>query len=680
MLEGAKPLHIKEIQEFLSTTKSRNSAMRVAEAIERRDVTWTDRQGLVDILMPIREEIARIPVVVTSLQAIARSETKHLTRSKREERDLCCYTYLVCVLAYGLGRLDIDRAFELGSEAVDLARLTADRALESTTLDTLGWIQTLRGRNDEAIVLHKRAALLVRRHSGGGAARSLNNLALAYARQCRYDEAIEAAKDAVGIVEEHKDVENVLHFAVASLASVYALADRPEESLVHYRRAVVLARERGKTSSLALNLSNLGRTFIVIGDYASAIGHLRESLEVSGSEGADLATTHVSIGRVLMKLDEPDEAEPYLRKGLTMAAAGDKWGEMSARTLLADLLARQDPTGAEDLLLPALYWYRESGERGREAATLVELGRISLLKNQHEEADAFLQQGLEIASDLEKGEAVRKALLYLARLAEVRGDGGAALKRYEEGIELCDTENPDETTLDLYREQAELQRALGNVDGCISTFMIYHQLALVVQERIRKRELNHQRVLLRAEQLEAERQIEALRREQAEADLRASRMELAQAAIDLEERQVRIEKISATLRRLLGDADDESSAQIHTVLTNLLRGVDSEVRAEAGIRVNGHLQQVDPIFFDRLREVHPNLTGHQRKLCGLVRSGLSSKQIASVLHVTVDGVKKGRYRLRKELGLTREVRLEGYLAEIGIGRRSSSKEGVRAEA
>ena len=77
-----------------------------------------------------------------------------------------------------------------------------------------------------------------------------------------------------------------------------------------------------------------------------------------------------------------------------------------------------------------------------------------------------------------------------------------------------------------------------------------------------------------------------------------------------------------------------------------------------------YLHSVNAAYYDRLRERHPKLTVGQVQLCGLLRSGMSNTDITTLLHITVDSLKKQRYRLRKALELKRSQRLEGYLMEI----------------
>lgn len=69
----------------------------------------------------------------------------------------------------------------------------------------------------------------------------------------------------------------------------------------------------------------------------------------------------------------------------------------------------------------------------------------------------------------------------------------------------------------------------------------------------------------------------------------------------------------------------------------------------------------DQLFFNRLLEKHPNLTPGDLKLCFLISTNLSTKEIAAKTSRTADSVRVLRSRLRKKLKLDRDQNLYSYL-------------------
>ena len=54
-------------------------------------------------------------------------------------------------------------------------------------------------------------------------------------------------------------------------------------------------------------------------------------------------------------------------------------------------------------------------------------------------------------------------------------------------------------------------------------------------------------------------------------------------------------------------------------------------------------------FQQKLKSKHPDLTRYNIRLCTYLKAGLSTKEIASLLNITPDSVKKAKHRLRKKL-------------------------------
>ena len=69
-------------------------------------------------------------------------------------------------------------------------------------------------------------------------------------------------------------------------------------------------------------------------------------------------------------------------------------------------------------------------------------------------------------------------------------------------------------------------------------------------------------------------------------------------------------------------------------------------------------------FFNNLKAKHYELTKSELKFCAYLRIHLSSSQIASILNVTKEAIKKTRYRIRKKIKLTTKDSLEDYIARF----------------
>ncbi|MCY1542441.1 hypothetical protein D9M68_781880 [compost metagenome] len=69
-------------------------------------------------------------------------------------------------------------------------------------------------------------------------------------------------------------------------------------------------------------------------------------------------------------------------------------------------------------------------------------------------------------------------------------------------------------------------------------------------------------------------------------------------------------------------------------------------------------------FFKKLKVNHPDLVPNDLKLCAYLRMNMSSKEMASLLNISLRGVEIRRYRLRKKLNIPHDKNLTEFLMEL----------------
>lgn len=69
-------------------------------------------------------------------------------------------------------------------------------------------------------------------------------------------------------------------------------------------------------------------------------------------------------------------------------------------------------------------------------------------------------------------------------------------------------------------------------------------------------------------------------------------------------------------------------------------------------------------FLDKMKELYPELTPRDLRLCAFLRMNLSSKEIAPLLGISVRGVENHRYRLRKKIGLEHDDSLISLIIKL----------------
>lgn len=74
--------------------------------------------------------------------------------------------------------------------------------------------------------------------------------------------------------------------------------------------------------------------------------------------------------------------------------------------------------------------------------------------------------------------------------------------------------------------------------------------------------------------------------------------------------------------------------------------------------------ELNPQFYNRLFQNHPNLSKSEIRLLTLIKVGYSQKEIANILNIAPNSVKKARSRVRKKMRLDKELEIFNYLESL----------------
>lgn len=102
-----------------------------------------------------------------------------------------------------------------------------------------------------------------------------------------------------------------------------------------------------------------------------------------------------------------------------------------------------------------------------------------------------------------------------------------------------------------------------------------------------------------------------------------------------------------------------------TDLINVIKIVENSFSSEADWNeFKLKFKELNPNFHSQLISKHPKLTKSEIRLLTLIRIGYSQKEIAAILNIAPDSVKKAKSRVRKKLELTSSTILKEYLENI----------------
>lgn len=75
-------------------------------------------------------------------------------------------------------------------------------------------------------------------------------------------------------------------------------------------------------------------------------------------------------------------------------------------------------------------------------------------------------------------------------------------------------------------------------------------------------------------------------------------------------------------------------------------------------------EQKHRTFFKALKEAYPLLTNNDLRLCACLKLNMDTKDIASLMNLSIRAVENNRYRLRKKLNLQPAQNLNEFFLTI----------------
>jgi DNA-binding NarL/FixJ family response regulator/DNA-binding CsgD family transcriptional regulator len=163
------------------------------------------------------------------------------------------------------------------------------------------------------------------------------------------------------------------------------------------------------------------------------------------------------------------------------------------------------------------------------------------------------------------------------------------------------------------------------------------------------------------ERIKAEQQVNQLMKQKHQMELDLINRELATSSIFISQKNKIIGLIRKDINRMV--RNDKTITKDE--MTRVLKTIDENVKFDNDwYRIKAHFEKIYPGFFDRLRKQHPVLTPNDHKLAALLRMNLNTKEISHILKITAPSTEISRIRLRKKLGLGKNVNLTQFICEI----------------
>ncbi|MCB8995360.1 MAG: hypothetical protein H6538_07120 [Bacteroidales bacterium] len=175
-------------------------------------------------------------------------------------------------------------------------------------------------------------------------------------------------------------------------------------------------------------------------------------------------------------------------------------------------------------------------------------------------------------------------------------------------------------------------------------------------------EIEQKKKKFEEEQLIARQKIGELEKEKLQQDLLHKTKELSNSMINILHKNEIFLGLKDEMQKLYLE---KNLSKRDKSIRNLIQTIDSEISSKRDLEIfDSNFSAVHEDFIKKLVNKYPSLNQNDQRLCTFIKMNKTTKEIASLMNMSIRGVETSRYRLRKKLDLDRDANLYDIISEL----------------
>lgn len=405
-------------------------------------------------------------------------------------------------------------------------------------------------------------------------------------------------------------------------------------SLEYYTKAEKIAISMNKPLRWAQVRQNLGENMKWLKRYEDAIPYFTKNIAyyTETDNQYKLANTYNSLGTVYFEMEAYDTALPLIEKSYAITQKlGDKNGmAFNARNLGRLSMVKNDPRKALKFYTIGMNLSKETGSTAILRADYENVSNAYVGLGDYKNAYDYRLRHQALNDSIFKSENVAKLNELDIQYQTAKKEASIALQ--EEEIK----------TLNAQAKSDRLSKTMYGI-GMFSFVTIAGLLYFGFKQRMKKNEIERQK------------QEEVYKQE-----IAFKKKELTSQTLHLVQKNTFIQELRENLERI------KKSPELFKVefrrIVLLLKKENAEDKDWEVFK--SYFSEVHNNFDEELRSIYQEISEKEIRLAAFLRMNLSTKEIASIFNVLPDSVLKSKYRLKKKLGVDKDMDLTTFLSTI----------------
>ncbi|WP_350292324.1 tetratricopeptide repeat protein [uncultured Croceitalea sp.] len=445
-----------------------------------------------------------------------------------------------------------------------------------------------------------------------------------YLEQGMYNLALQNELNALKLYEL---TDNELYTADAlnTLGCIEGELNNYEQAYSYLKEASNLYEKHNDIANQVVSLINLGNTYFDMGDYDKAALYQKEGIEAAKkiNHKPREAVLWSSLGNTYEKLNKLPEAIESQKKAIVInTELGHTNDLLSPYSSIGNLYTQVNDFDKSKYFLDLVIEQAELNNLIKDA---------SLGYKRRSELYAKMKRYDLALIDYKKSTAFKDSMFNTTKSQQI-----------EELRTIHDTEKKEQqiilqekeiTVLEQKAEISSLQKILLGGLLVISLIGFYG-----IRQKLKRNKLEKEKV---------------------DAELEFKKKELTTHALNLARKNETLENLKLKAQELREKENTASGYQ------QLIRTINFDLQDDNNWEnFSRYFEEVHKDFNSNVKTKYPQVTSNELRLLALLKMNLSSKEIASILNISGEGIKKARYRLRKKLDITTEDSLQDLVLSL----------------
>jgi tetratricopeptide (TPR) repeat protein len=458
---------------------------------------------------------------------------------------------------------------------------------------------------------------------------AMNNKANSFRSLGRYNECLEVHMQSLKLKEEINDTEESIAASHWNIGNIQGDIGNFEISNEYYNKARIVYEKLGLKDDLASIKVNMALNLKGQKEYKEAKSLLLEvePYYIEKNYHNDLAGIYDNVGWILAQQDSLDLAERFYNKSLDISK---NYGETSLIGLnlrhLGELYNKKsDYRKALKYMKDALQIAKDTGTRKKMIGDLLEMSKAYAGLGRYKKAYEFHTDYHKLHDEILGEENIERMNELEVQYQTEKKEKELIIKQNE--IKL----------LEERKQKAEDQR-LFFIITAIGIFLFALAIFYGLRQKMKRNKIERAKL---------------------DSDLAFKEKELTTHALHLAHKNEVLLDLKSQLKELKNDGNNSKNYQ--KVINTINLDINNDSNWD---QFRTYFEDVHKDFNSKVMRNYPEVTNNDLRLMSLLKMNLSSKEIANILNISIEGVKKARYRLRKKLNLNTEESLQELVIEL----------------